>query len=274
MKVAVLDMYNNTSNLGMGRIRHILENGHQLSGVSPIEYTVYETRHKSELPDYSYDLYISTGGPGSPFDDEPWEDAYFEWLDNLWKFNEENPGDERFFFAICHSFQLMCRHFELGEVQIRKSPSFGIMPVHKVEYGFEEYLFKGLPDIFYVADFRDWQVIQPNEEALRNLNAKVLLLEKYRPYIPLERAVTGIRLSEFFVGLQFHPEADDISLLDKFGKPQEREKLIEEHGREKYDYIIEHLNNPNSIRLTSDTVIPNLLKKVSASRVMKAEVGV
>lgn len=274
MKVAVLDMYNNTPNLGMGRIKHILENGHQIEGVARIEYTIFETRHKSELPDFSFDLYISTGGPGSPFDDEPWEDSYFEWLDMLWKFNEENPGDERFFFAICHSFQLMCRHFELGEVQIRKSPSFGIMPVHKVEFGFEEYLFEGLPDVFHVADFRDWQVIQPNEESLRNLNAKVLLLEKYRPYIPLERAVTGIRLSDFIIGLQFHPEADDISLLEKFGKPEEREKLVEEHGKEKYDYIIEHLKNPNSIRLTSDTVMPNLLKKVTAKRLLKEEVGV
>jgi hypothetical protein len=39
-------------------------------------------RQKNEVPDLTYDIYISSGGPGSPLDSigSDWEAAYFSWL--------------------------------------------------------------------------------------------------------------------------------------------------------------------------------------------------
>jgi GMP synthase-like glutamine amidotransferase len=265
LKVAVLDMYNNAKNLGMSRILAMLESAHHIAGSCRVEYQVYQTRYKDEIPDLSYDLYVSSGGPGSPFDMLPWEDHLFEFLDNLWDYNQNNPSDGKYFFGICHSFQLMCRHFKLGEVIKRKSKSFGIMPVHKTEEGNEDPLFQGLGDPFFVADFREWQVVQPNQQRLNELGAKVLLLEKYRPHVPLERAVTAIRLSKYMLGVQFHPEADAASLKQFFGTDSERESITKNHGEEKYRQIMTLLDDPDALAKTEQVVFPAFLREVSSN---------
>lgn len=263
LKVAVLDMYNNAPNLGMKRIKQVLEQAGEQEGICPVDYTVFETRYKDELPDLSFDLYISSGGPGSPFDMLPWEEHLFEFFDSLYSYNQNNPTEGKYFFAICHSFQLMCRHFKLGEVVKRKSKSFGVMPVHKTDEGRGEALFKELGDPFFVADFREWQVVKPNQDALDALDAKVLLLEKYRPHVPLERAMTAIRLSHYFFGVQFHPEADASSLKEYFSTDAEREKIILNHGEEKYAQIIALLSDPDALIKTEKVVFPTFLREVS-----------
>lgn len=258
-----MDMYDNTPNQGMGCIRHILEHAHTLNGVAAFDYEIFETRHKGELPKFEFDLYIATGGPGSPYDEEEWEKKFFLWLDELWNRNQNQLSETGYFFAICHSFQLMCRHFGLGEVEKRKSISFGIMPIHMTVGGENEVLYEGLPDPFYAADFRDWQVIQPNHAVLSDMGAVILSLEKIRPHVQLERAITGIRLSEKFVGVQFHPEADVSSLKTHFTKAEQKNKLVENHGVEKYQLILETLDDPNALSLTERVVFPNLLRHVT-----------
>ena len=65
-------------------------------------------------------------------------------------------------FFICHSFQMAMQHYGLAQVVRRKSKSFGTFPCHMTDAGAREKLFDGLPNPFHIADFRDWQVIQPN----------------------------------------------------------------------------------------------------------------
>ena len=36
---------------------------------------------------------------------------------------------------LCHSFQLMCRKYQLGEINTRRSSSFGVLPVHQTKAG-------------------------------------------------------------------------------------------------------------------------------------------
>ena len=42
--------------------------------------------------------------------------------------------NKKFVFLICHSFQLACRYFEIGEVIKRKSTAFGVFPIHMLKY--------------------------------------------------------------------------------------------------------------------------------------------
>ena len=133
IKVALLDLYDGEQNQGIRAISELLIAHDGKLHNRPLEFDHYETRLQNELPDLSYDIYISSGGPGSPFDGEgrAWENAYFRWVDNCGTTILKSAEMvirllARHALFICHSFQLMCRHFQLGAVKERRSQSFGI----------------------------------------------------------------------------------------------------------------------------------------------------
>ncbi|MDP4709588.1 MAG: homoserine O-succinyltransferase [Saprospiraceae bacterium] len=256
-KAAILDLYDNTPNQGMRCIHDILS-----AFKSKIEWDVFDVRGAANVPDLSYDIYISTGGPGSPYDgDGIWDKKYYEWLDACWNWNQESDNSKKYVFFICHSFQMAVIHFQLAQVVKRKTKSFGIFPVHPTPAGKKEPLFNGLPHPFWVADFRDWQVIQPDYNKLQAMGAEILAIEKIRPHIPLERAIMGIRFSKEMIALQFHPEADPDGMLVHFLEPERRKVVIENHSEAKYLEMIDGLNDATKIRLTHEIVLPLFLHR-------------
>jgi homoserine O-succinyltransferase len=265
VKVAIVDLYNNIPNQGMRSIQEILTQfGKQLP--QGLEFKVYDTRHKGDIPSLDYDVYVSTGGPGSPYDGHglAWESHYFKWVDSLWNYNQNNNNTQKkHAFFICHSFQMVCRHFEMAQVTKRHSTSFGVFPTHKTEAGNAEILFKNLPDPFHVADFRDWQAVQPNHKKLEELGASILCMEKIRPHVDFERALMAIRISDEMFATQFHPEADPVGMSVHFSHPEKEEQIVMEHGKEKYDDMLEHLNTPDSIPLTHNTILPTFLSEAT-----------
>jgi len=118
-RVAILDMYDRAPNLGMDSLRNMLKKfGDQ------IEWDEFEVRSRRELPGIEYDLYVSTGGPGSPLlAGHGWELGYRELLDRLWTHNQNPLNRPKPVFFICHSFQMLCQHFGLGTASLRRSPS-------------------------------------------------------------------------------------------------------------------------------------------------------
>ena len=262
VRVAVLDLYDNEPNQGMRCIKELLRDGDGRFSGRALTLDVYEARYKAELPGLDYDVYLSSGGPGSPFDGEgkPWEKRYFDWLESVWNHNRGPGTDKKHVLFICHSFQMMCRFFRVAEVTRRHSPSFGIFPVHKTPAGKREPLYRGLRNPFYAADFRSWQVVRPDARALQDLGAEVLSLEKIRPHVPYERAVMAVRLSPELVGVQFHPEADPDGMYAHFIQPQRKAHVVEHHGLAKYNRILHRLRAPDFIAHTHATVIPNFLQ--------------
>lgn len=266
-KVAVLDLYDNTPNQGMRCIHDILGTFR-----SRIEWDVFDVRGKAAIPDLSYDIFISTGGPGSPYEgDGIWDKKYFEWLQSCWEWNQNNPDNKKYVLFICHSFQMAVRHFDVAKIVKRKSKSFGIFPVHPTPAGKREPLFNGLPNPFWVADFRDWQAVQPNHKKLKEMGAEILAMEKIRPHVPLERAIMGIRFSPEMIALQFHPEADPDGMLVHFLDPERRAVIIEEFSENKYLEMIEGLNDSEKIRLTHALILPLFLRR-SLSALEKSSV--
>jgi GMP synthase-like glutamine amidotransferase len=261
--IAILDLYEGQPNQGMRCIRELLTQygqTHQLD----IRWDEFDVRLKNELPDLSYDIYISSGGPGSPLDSEGsvWENHYFNWLQTIEDYNNtpHNPVKKSVLF-ICHSFQLACRYFKVAQVAKRRSTAFGVFPVHMLETGKEEPVFAGLHDPFYAVDSRDYQVIQPDNKQLRKLGATLLAIEKERPHIPLERAIMAIRFNEYMIGTQFHPEADASGMSMYLQREDKKQTVIESHGFEKWQSMIEQLNDPDKIGHTNAHVIPNFLKQ-------------
>jgi len=156
IRVAILDLYEGHANEGMRCLRDLLR-AFDNSNKADIEWDEFDVRRKNEVPDMSYDIFISSGGPGDPLVSRysDWERVYFTWLKNVERWNA-NPANsqKKFVFFICHSFQLACRHYNIGVVCKRRSTAFGIFPIHLLEAGFEEPVFNGLSDPFYAVDSR------------------------------------------------------------------------------------------------------------------------
>ncbi len=260
VKVAIIDLYNGHPNQGMRCFQDILDR-YKTQNQLDLSYQVFDLRGNNEIPDLSFDVYISSGGPGSPIDSEGcvWENLYFELIENIQKHNNSSHPQKKHVLFVCHSFQLMCRHLGLGTVNQRHSPSFGILPVHQTENAQADSVFAGLPEPFYAVDSRSWQVIEPNQDRFTAIGATVLAVEKERPHLDWERCIMAVRFNEYFIGTQFHPEADPEGMRLRLQEPERKKEVIEEHGERKYDEMLERLDDPDKIRLTQNTMIPNFL---------------
>jgi GMP synthase-like glutamine amidotransferase len=266
IKVAILDLYNGIENQGMRCFQEILTRYREVSEIN-LTYKVFDVRQKEQVPGTEFDIYISSGGPGSPLDSEGsvWENKYFELIDALEAHNQSATGAKKYVFFVCHSFQLMCRRLQLGEVSLRRSPSFGVLPIHVTEQGLFEEVFEGLNDPFYAVDSRSWQVVNTDMEQLKAKGATLLAIEKERPHVDLPRAMMAIRFNEYFIGTQFHPEADPFGMEAYLLTEEKKREVIDEHGAEKYLEMIERLEDPDMIMLTEITIIPNFLNQAILS---------
>ena len=261
VRVAILDMNEGRPNQGMRCIREILNQFGDANNLD-LEWDEFEVRLQKQIPSLNYDIYISSGGPGSPLESEgsDWEKVYFNWLNDVmgWNANDANVQKKKVFF-ICHSYQLACRHFKIATVCKRKSTAFGVFPMHLLPSGNEETVFAGLKNPFYSVDSRDFQVIEPNHNKLHQMGASILAIEKERPHIPLERAIMAVRFNENMIGTQFHPEADAVGMSMHLQTEDKKKTVIENYGKEKWESMIDHLNDPDKIMWTYAHILPNFL---------------
>jgi len=194
IKVAILDMNDEMPNEGMRCIRDVLQQAkNEIS--SDISWEEFEVRKKIQIPTLDHDIFISSGGPGSPLTSlgSEWENAYFKWLSEIDNWNR-NPNNTN-----------------------------------------------------------------------KKLGGEILCIEKERPHIPLERAVMAIRFNPYIVGTQFHPEADAQGMSMYLQREDKKQTVIQNHGIEKWNSMIEHLNDPDKISLTNRFVLPNFLKQSIAA---------
>ena len=81
-RVAILDLYEGKPNQGMRCIREILNSFAEIN-VLDLSWDEFDVRGKCAVPDISsYDVFISSGGPGSPLESEgtEWENTFFKWV--------------------------------------------------------------------------------------------------------------------------------------------------------------------------------------------------
>ena len=260
IKIATIDLYNNEKNEGMRCIREIVSDIQKNKNLE-ISYEVFDTRFKGNLPGLDKDIYISSGGPGSPFEGEgtKWEKGYFNLIDKIWNHNQNNKYRKKYLFFICHSFQMMGRFFEFGNVNERHSKAFGVMPFSLTEEGSADIIFEGLSNPFYAADIRQFQVTEPNQNIINELGVKILSYEIVDDDEAAEPALGSVRISNEIVGTQFHPEADPESMLYHFKQEERKKQVVEKYGEERYHEMIEILKKPDTIQKTRSTVIPSFL---------------
>lgn len=261
VRIAILDLYEGAANQGMRCLREIIREWSRKNNYE-VELSEFDVRQKNEVPDLSFDIYISSGGPGSPLESEglEWDNKFCEWIGAVeeWNNNTENFPKKHVFF-ICHSFQLACRYYKVANVCKRNSTAFGVFPVHMTKDGIREIVFSGLRNPFYAVDSRDYQVIEPNHARIKKIGGHILAIEKERPHVPFERAIMGIRFNDYFIGTQFHPEADAEGMSMYLQREDKKKTVIENHGEQKWKNMIEHLNDPDKILFTYRHVLPNFL---------------
>ncbi|SHM71132.1 type 1 glutamine amidotransferase [Flavobacterium xinjiangense] len=266
IKIALLDMYNGIPNQGMRCIIDVI------TRFSPVvSFEIFDVRVKCELPEIKkFDIYISTGGPGNPLvGDGEWDKKYYEFIDSLTKWNNENTVKKHVLF-ICHSFQMACLHFGLATITKRNDTSFGVMTIHKTKEGSTDPLFEGLADPFYAIDSRDYQVVQPKLSTFAKKGAKIISLEKIRDHVQYERAIMAVRFTDYFVGTQFHPEADPISFVSHLRNKEAKEKIKSMKGKKKFRNMLEDLLDDDKIYRTNETLIPNFLR-IAINDLMKTK---
>src|SRR4051812_1075629 len=110
VKVAILDLYDGHPNQGMRCFQDVLtrySEEHHLN----LSYEIFEVRKENKVPGTEFDIYISSGGPGSPLESEgsDWEKSYFDLIERIDHHNRSNRPDKKYVLFVCHSFQLMCR---------------------------------------------------------------------------------------------------------------------------------------------------------------------
>lgn len=268
LRVAIMDLNEGAPNQSMRCLRDLLSSFGS-SGGFDLEVSEYDVRCRLELPGTDHDIYFSSGGPGNPVDEQgkEWQEKYFRWLDQIMAYNDDplNKVKKQVFF-ICYSFELVCMYLQLGAVTKRKSTSFGVFPVHTIGSARKEPVFAGLPDPFYVVDSRDLQVVQPDHKKIAAMGGSILAIEKERPHVPLERCVMAMRFNENMIGTQFHPEADARGMAIHLETPERKEIVVQNHGLEKWQSMIDHLNDPDKIMNTYAHIIPNFLR-LSAEKI-------
>jgi Asp-tRNA(Asn)/Glu-tRNA(Gln) amidotransferase C subunit len=67
VRIAILDMYEGYENQGMRCLREIINQFGEINNLD-VEWDEFDVRLKNEIPDINYDIYISSGGPGSPLE--------------------------------------------------------------------------------------------------------------------------------------------------------------------------------------------------------------
>jgi len=106
IRIAILDLYDGFENQGMRGLREILNDFSKSANIH-LHIREFNVRQKNELPDTSWDIYVSSGGPGSPLESEgqQWDTLYFRWLHSIEKWNN-NPAtiSKKYVLFICHSF--------------------------------------------------------------------------------------------------------------------------------------------------------------------------
>ncbi|WCT12794.1 type 1 glutamine amidotransferase [Mucilaginibacter jinjuensis] len=261
IKIAILDLYNGIANQAINSFEQILEKyrtKHKLN----LNWQIFKVREANELPDLNFDAYLSSGGPGNPFSGaEEWDKNYFKLIDGIEAYNNSNQKPKKHVLFICHSFQLLCRRYKLGEVLLRNIPSFGIVPVELLE---DDDLLKNLSNPFYAVDSRSWQVVNPDMKVFEKIGAKILAIERERSdHLP--RALMAIRLNDYFVATQFHPEMSPEIMGKRLLMDDNKQQVIDEFGEEGYQQMLEELNDADKLWLTFNTIMSNFLDRAILS---------
>jgi homoserine O-succinyltransferase len=203
------------------------------------------------------DLYLSSGGPGSPYDGDgqPWAEAYGRFADSIVDSSHKGGSDARSLFAICYSFEMVVRHFRLAEVAPRAERKFGVMPVYMTPEGQRHALLEAFGDRLFAFEHRNWEAIDLDAAALARLGG-TLLAQESRDGVSKGRAILGLDVAPGIEAVQFHPEADRPGVLNWVARPDQAAAFKAVYGELTYKAMLRTLDDPRRLARTYALLIP------------------
>jgi homoserine O-succinyltransferase len=208
------------------------------------------------------DMYIGSGGPGSPYDGDaqPWFDDFTRF--SSWMVDEcrRSDEDQRSFFAVCYTFELLVRHFEVAEVSTRDSRKFGVMPIYTTPFGQGHPLLAPFRDRLFAFEHRNWEAVNTNERRLAELGGG-LLAQESRDGHSKGRGLLGFDFGPGIEAVQFHPEADRAGVMSWVARPEQAAAFRATYGEETYQAMLRTLDDQNRLARTFALVIPGFLQR-------------
>jgi homoserine O-succinyltransferase len=171
LRLAIIDMNNAHVNQAMRCLRGLaasfFEHVQRHNPGLPCELVEVSPRDTGDLIPRDCDLYLSSGGPGSPFDGDGqgWADDYGRFSDHVVEHAVRGGADQRALFAICYSFEMVVRHFKLANIAPRAERKFGVMPIYTTSDGQRHQLLASFGDRLFAFEHRNWEAIDLDERA-------------------------------------------------------------------------------------------------------------
>jgi GMP synthase-like glutamine amidotransferase len=208
------------------------------------------------------DLYLSSGGPGSPFegDGEPWVDDYYRFADDVVEAAIGAGERQKALFGVCYSYEMLVRKFAVAKVAPRTERKFGVMPIYTTQDGQRHPLLSAFGDRLFAFEHRNWEAVDLDAAKLRALGGKVLAQES-RDGVSKGRAILGFEVAPGIEAVQFHPEADRAGVINWVARPEQAAAFKETYGEVTYQAMLRTLDDPRRLARTYALVIPGWMTR-------------
>jgi GMP synthase-like glutamine amidotransferase len=229
-----------------------------------------QPRNLSEAAPRDFDLYLSTGGPGSPFDgwDDPWCTKYREFLDGLVDDALRGHDAPRSALLVCHSFEIAIAHTKIASMERRPTRKFGMMPVYPTPAGMRAPLLAPFGERFFAWEHREWHAVGLDRARLAEIGGQLWATEsrvdpETLALLPgVAHKGDGLLVFRFAAnieGTQFHPEADRDGALAWLLRPEQTRAAVEAYGEITYQRMLKSLDDPARLTRTFEHFIPGWL---------------
>jgi GMP synthase-like glutamine amidotransferase len=266
LRLCIIDMNNAHVNQAMRCLRGIaasfFEHVRRHNPGLACELVEVSPRDTNDPVPRDADLYLSSGGPGSPFDGDgqPWADDYGRFADGVAEAAARGGAEARALFAICYSFEMVVRHFGLARIVRRADRKFGVMPIYTTPEGQRHPLLASFGDRLFAFEHRNWEAVDLDEARLEALGGELLARES-RDGVSKGRALLALDCAPGVEAVQFHPEADRPGVMNWVARPEQAAAFKAVYGEVTYQAMLRTLENPRRLARTFALVIPGWLAR-------------
>jgi GMP synthase-like glutamine amidotransferase len=266
LRLCIIDMNNGHVNQAMRCLRGLATNFFDRVNLHnpdlPCELVEVSPRDTNDPVPRDCDLYLSSGGPGSPFDGDGmlWSEDYGSFCDGVIESAARGGAEMRALFAICYSFEMVIRHFKLAHIGPRAERKFGVMPIYTTSEGQQHPLLSPFGDRLFAFEHRNWEAVDLDESRLRALGGALLARES-RDGVSKGRALLALDIAPGIETVQFHPEADRPGVMNWVARPEQAAAFKETYGEGTYQAMLRTLDDPRRLARTYALVIPGWLAR-------------
>jgi homoserine O-succinyltransferase len=271
LRICIVDMNDGHENQAIRCFRLICSEFHKharkFNPDLELQLSHVSVRDKNESPPKDCDLYVSSGGPGSPYegDGKQWVQNYYDFLDDVAEDNVRRGANAKALFGVCYSYEMIVRHFKVATMAPRATRKFGVMPIYTTRSGREHPLLSVFGDRLFAFEHRNWEAIDLDERKLAQLGGSLLARESREGQDDKGLAILGLDVCPGVETVQFHPEADRSGVVAWVRRPDQAAAFREAYGDETYERMLKTLDDPSRIARTFAMLIPGwMVRKFNA----------